>query len=725
MSADTERVDTDATTTVDAEGGPLLDVRNLRTEFRTEDGPIVASNDVSFTLERGETMGLVGESGAGKSVTARSLMRLIDSPGEITGGEVIFDGEDLLQKSEAEMRDVRGNRIAMIPQDPMTSLNPVMTVGEQISETVRRHQDVTKDEAKARAVEAMAEVGIPDAAERVDDYPHEFSGGMRQRVLVAIGFSCEPDLIIADEPTTALDVTTQAKILDLLNELQDRRGMAVLMITHNLGVVAQTCDHVGVMYAGNLVETAPLEALFDRPRHPYTRALIDSIPALDADYDELPTLAGAMPDLGELPNGCNFAPRCPHATEACRTGGDPTLAATEGSTSRAACIHADDLDLSETTAHAAVGSDRTVDRSGDPLFEVRNLKKHFSAGDGILGSVSFSREDGGLPTLERRSVKAVDGISFDIYPGETVGLVGESGCGKSTVARTALRLLEPTDGEVYFDGHPLHEMGSSSVRSLRREFQMIFQDPQSSLNPRKTVGRIIGRAMEKHDIATGEEKRDRVAALLERVGLSAAAAKKYPHEFSGGQQQRVAIAHALAVEPRLIVCDEPVSALDVSVQAQILNLLAEIQADTGISYLFISHNIGVVRHICDRVAVMYLGKIAEFGTVDQVFAAPFHPYTESLLSAVPHANPNRVTDRILLEGTVPSPIDPPSGCPFQTRCPKKIGEQCEVETPTLEDVGDGHEIACLLSVDEMSQRESFTTPSTDGAADDNAVDDAD
>ena len=708
--------DTDGATTTDSEEGPLLAVRNLRTEFRTEDGPIVASNGVSFTLERGETMGLVGESGAGKSVTARSLMRLIDSPGEITGGQVVFDGEDLLEKSEREMRDVRGNRIAMIPQDPMTSLNPVMTVGEQITETVRRHQDVTKREARERAVESMEEVGIPDAAERIDDYPHEFSGGMRQRVLVAIGFSCEPDLIIADEPTTALDVTTQAKILDLLNDLQERRGMAVLMITHNLGVVAQTCDHVGVMYAGNLVETAPLDELFDRPRHPYTRALIDSIPALDADYDELPTLAGAMPDLGDLPDGCNFAPRCPHATEACRTGGDPPLEATDGSASRAACLHANDLDLSETTAHRGPGRDRDVDRRGDPLFEVRGLKKYFAAGDGILGNIRLSRGNGGLPTLERRYVKAVDHISFDIYPGETVGLVGESGCGKSTVARTALRLLEPTEGEVYFDGQPLHDLGSSAIRSLRREMQIIFQDPQSSLNPRKTVGRIIGRAMEKHDIATGEEKRERVGELLERVGLSASAAKKYPHEFSGGQQQRVAIAHALAVEPRLIVCDEPVSALDVSVQAQILNLLGEIQADTGISYLFISHNIGVVRHICDRVAVMYLGKIAEFGTIEQVFSAPFHPYTESLLSAVPHANPNRKTDRILLEGTVPSPIDPPSGCPFQTRCPKKLGGECEVETPELEDVGDGHEISCHLSVEEMSERESFITPSAEEPA---------
>ncbi|MFC7205379.1 dipeptide ABC transporter ATP-binding protein [Haloferax namakaokahaiae] len=702
------------TTTVESNGesGALLQVRNLKTEFRTEAGSVVASNEVSFSLDRGETMGLVGESGAGKSVTARSIMRLIDSPGRISGGQIVFDGEDLMQKSEAEMRDIRGNRIAMIPQDPMSSLNPVMTVGEQIIETIRRHQDVTKAEARTLAIESMDEVGIPDAAERIDDYPHEFSGGMRQRVLVAIGFSCEPDLIIADEPTTALDVTTQAKILDLLNEMQEREGTAVLMITHNLGVVAQTCDHVGVMYAGNLVETAELHDLFDRPRHPYTRALIDSIPEVGTEYDELPTLDGAMPDLLDLPSGCNFAPRCPHATEACRTGGNPALESVGGDSSRAACIHAEELDLSESTVGKSSGGRNEIDRSGDPLFEVNNLKKYFSAGEGIFGNIRFSREGGGLPSIERRYVKAVDDVSFDVYPGETVGLVGESGCGKSTVARTALRLLEPTEGEVYFEGQPLHELGSSEVRSLRREMQMIFQDPSSSLNPRKTVGQIVGRAMEKHDIASGEEKRRRVRDLLERVGLSGQAASKYPHEFSGGQQQRVAIAHALAVEPKLIICDEPVSALDVSVQAQILNLLNEIQTQENISFLFISHNIGVIRHICDRVAVMYLGKIVEFGSIDQVFSAPFHPYTESLLSAVPHANPNRKTDRILLEGSVPSPINPPSGCPFQTRCPKKIGEECETKVPQLEAMGeDGHAISCHLSESEMSERESFIAPS--------------
>ncbi|WP_231186569.1 ABC transporter ATP-binding protein [Haladaptatus sp. DYF46] len=696
----------------DADGGsaPLLDVRDLRTEFVTEDGTVVAANDVSFALDTGETMGLVGESGAGKSVTARSLLQLVDSPGEITGGEVVFDGVDLLGLSEAEMRSVRGNKIALIPQDPMSSLNPVLTVGEQIVETILHHQGGDRESAREQAIEVMRDVEIPDAAERFGDYPHEFSGGMRQRVLIAIGLSCKPDLIIADEPTTALDVTTQAKILDLLNELQEEKGMAILMITHNLGVVAQTCDHVGVMYAGNLVETAELDELFRKPRHPYTRGLIDSIPQTDVEYDELPTLAGSMPDLTDLPSGCNFAPRCEYATEACRAEGNPPLEPAAGTTSRAACIRTDEIDLSQGyTPTESSGERKRIDRTGEPLFAVKNLKKHFPAGDGFLGDLTLTRSDGGLPTFERRAVKAVDGIDFEIYEGETVGLVGESGCGKSTVARTALKLLEPTDGEVYFEGQPIHEMSGSEVRSLRREMQMIFQDPHSSLNPRKTVGQIIGRAMEKHGIATGEEKRERTRELLTRVGLSPDALHKYPHQFSGGQQQRIAIAHALAVEPKLIVCDEPVSALDVSVQAQILNLLNEIQAEYGLSYLFISHNIGVVRHICDRIAVMYLGKIAEFGTVRQVFSAPFHPYTESLLSAVPHANPGKKTDRILLEGSVPSPINPPSGCPFQTRCPKKIGDICERTEPELEEKegGSDHQISCHLSVEEMSERRSF------------------
>ncbi|MFP8888487.1 dipeptide ABC transporter ATP-binding protein [Natrialbaceae archaeon A-CW2] len=685
---------------------PLLRVDDLRTQFRTEEGTVTAVNDVSFALDQGEVMGIVGESGAGKSVTAKSIMRLIRYPGEIVSGSITFDGQDLLSLSEKEMRSVRGNKITLIPQDPMTSLNPVLTVGQQIIETIRLHQDVGEGEARAIAIEAMCDVEIPDPESRIDEYPHEFSGGMRQRVLIAIGLACEPDLIIADEPTTALDVTTQAKILELLNDLREERGVSILMITHNLGVVAQTCDRVGVMYAGNLVETGQVSDIFEQPRHPYTRTLIDAIPEVDSDRDRLYALGGSMPDLKNLPSGCNFADRCPHAIDACHSGGDPPLEPLSSGPagSQAACIRTDDLDLSEPAVEEGVERRQRTEHT-EPLLEVDGLEKHFSAGDGLFGNLSLARTDGGSLTLERRYVKAVDGVSFTINRGETVGLVGESGCGKSTVARTVMQLLEPTGGEVYFDGHPLHELGKREIRSLRQEMQIIFQDPKSSLNPRKTVGQIIGRGMEKHGIATGNEKRERIEALLERVGLQASDIDKYPHQFSGGQQQRIAIANALAVEPELIVCDEPVSALDVSVQAQILNLLDDIQDEFGLSYLFISHNISVVRHLCDRVAVMYLGKIAEFGSVHEVFDPPYHPYTESLLSAVPHADPAQMSDRILLEGTVPSPLNPPSGCPFHTRCPKKIGDVCETDEPLPEAVDDGsaHQISCHLSLEEMSE----------------------
>lgn len=730
---------------------PLLDVRDLRTEYHTEDGTVVAADNLSFNIERGETFGLVGESGAGKSVTARSILRLIESPGEIAGGEVRYDGDDLLTLSPGKMRNVRGSNIALIPQDPLSALNPVLKTGEQIIETILEHQDVDREEARAQAIQAMDDVGIPDAENRIDDYPHEFSGGMRQRVLIAIALSCNPDVLIADEPTTALDVTTEAKILDLLNDLQEERDLAILLITHDLGVVAQTCDRVGVMYAGTIVERAPVETLFADPQHPYSRALIDSIPDLATSRKRLQTLPGAMPDLTQLPEGCNFAPRCDFATEACRTGNDPSLEPAPNGVSGAACIRKDEIDLSaprdpdaahdtpaahtpdakgdpvsndggvstttasstaqpnaDSTAPTAADADTGLaadTTDGEALLEVKGLRKYFTVGDGLLDSLSFARGDGGLPTIEHDYVKAVDGVSFTIDEGETVGLVGESGCGKSTVAETVLQLQTPTDGEVYFKGKPLHELGDREIRSLRQDMQMIFQDPQGSLNPRKSVGQIIGRALEKHDIATGDEKRERTKELLERVGLSGDNIDQYPHEFSGGQQQRVAIAHAIAVEPDLIVCDEPVSALDVSVQAQILNLLEDLQDDFGIAYLFISHNISVVKHICDRIAVMYLGEIMEFGMSDQIFAPPYHPYTESLLSAVPEADPTADVDRILLEGNVPSPADPPSGCSFHTRCPKYIEGECDQIHPALESKrGEppNHKLACILDPEELN-----------------------
>lgn len=697
----------------------LLDVDELRTEFNTEDGTVVASNDISLSLKKGETVGLVGESGAGKSVTTRSLLRLIEPPGEITNGEIKYDSQNLLDISDVQMQKIRGNKIAYIPQDPLSALNPVLKTGEQIIETIIEHKGISRKEARDQAIDAMEEVGIPNAADRVDDYPHEFSGGMRQRVLIAIALSCDPDILIADEPTTALDVTTEAKVLELLTELQEDRELGILLITHDLGVVAQTCDWVNVMYAGNIVEKAPLETLFSDPQHPYTRALIDAIPSISADHDRLWTLPGSMPDLTQLPDGCNFADRCEYATEECRKGGDPPLIQASNEQSETACLRAKEIDLS-TSSDVDDGTDREADPKDlekprneeidnrQVILEVNNLKKHFSAGSGILDGISINGSDGGIPSLEKEHVRAVDGVSFKIHSGETLGLVGESGCGKSTVAESVLQLESPTSGEVYFKDKPLHEFGNRKIRSLRKDMQMVFQDPQGSLNPRKTVGSIIGRAMKKHNIASGQEAREKTRSLLERVGLSADSIDQYPHEFSGGQQQRIAIAHALAVEPELIVCDEPVSALDVSVQAQILNLLSDLQDEFQIAYLFISHNMSVVKHISDRIAVMYLGKIVESGSTDDVFSPPYHPYTESLLSAVPEADPTSDLERILLDGTVPSPRNPPKGCAFHTRCPKKIGDECENIQPQLETkLGKNadHEIACHLSTEDMDNQE--------------------
>jgi peptide/nickel transport system ATP-binding protein len=684
----------------------LLDVRNLRTEFRTEHGTITPVNDVSFTLREGETLGIVGESGAGKSVTARSMMRLVQPPGEIVGGEVLFRGRDILQLSPREVADVRGKEIAMILQDPKEALNPVLTVGEQIVETIVRHQDEGRAEARRLAKQTMRDVGIPDVDARFDDYPHEFSGGMGQRVLIAIALSCEPALLIADEPTTALDVTTQANILDLLNDLQERKGLSLIVITHNLGVVSQTCDRVAVMYAGNVVEKATVEEAFRNPHHPYTRALLDAVPEIDRRR-RLESLPGTMPDLARLPSGCNFADRCEYAREECRTGTNPPLDAVPGSDTRVACIRSDELDLGESGRDVDATAAESAGSTEAPVkLSVRNLRKYFKAGS-LLDDLSIRRTDGGLPrpSLERNYVRAVEDVSFDIHEGETLGIVGESGCGKSTVANTLLRLTEPTDGEIHYEGTPLHDVDSRTLRSLRREMQIIFQTPQNSLNPRQTVGRIIGRPLELHDIATGTLKRERVRELLEQVGLGRDVADSYPHELSGGQQQRIAIARALAVEPDFLVCDEPVSALDVSVQAQIINLLEDLQDEFGLSYLFISHNLGVVRQICDRVGVMYLGRIVEIGPTEDIFSPPYHPYTESLLSAIPHTDPSRRSTQILLEGDVPSPLDPPSGCPFHTRCPKKIGSVCETDLPPNESVepGSTHEIACHLTTEEMRE----------------------
>jgi len=708
----------------------LLDISGLHTRFDTDRGTVRAVEDADLTVREGETLGLVGESGSGKSVTALSAMGLVDDPGYVADGDVTFHHPELASSLAEEYRDpgfvdraagtvelteapeeamraIRGGEMSMIFQDPMTSLNPAITVGEQVAESLRLHQyggrkpdtwwnavrevlprigaSDLDEEIAAEVLEMLREVGIPEATERVEEYPHEFSGGMRQRVLIAIALACRPQLLIADEPTTALDVTIQAQILDLINDLQDEFGMSVLFITHDLGVVAETCDRVAVMYAGNIVEVGPVEEIFENPSHPYTYALLESIPR--DDKERLTPIGGNVPDLIDMPDGCHFANRCPWAQPECEQGGIPYLQHGDaGVDHRSKCI----LESFDESEYGDDGDGLTADTHevGDVMMEVDGLKKHFSRADDVLDR--WLSDD-------LASVRAVDGVSFDIREGETLGLVGESGCGKSTTGRTILRLLEPTDGRVLFAGDDLAGLDAAGLRERRRDMQMIFQDPLSSLDPRMTVGRILTEPLKIHGLpeeppAAGknarQQRRERVYELIEAVGLSRDQIDRYPHELSGGQRQRVGIARALAVDPDFIVADEPVSALDVSVQAQILNLMEDLQEEFGLTYLFIAHDLSVVRHVSDRVAVMYLGEIVEVAETAELFAAPKHPYTEALLSAIPEPDPTASTaDRILLEGDVPSPIDPPSGCRFRTRCPKVIPpDDLDVDQRTFREV---------------------------------------
>ncbi|WP_410767341.1 dipeptide ABC transporter ATP-binding protein [Haloferax sp. DFSO60] len=691
----------------------LLTVDDLQTHFLTEVGTVRAVDGISFEVQRGEVLGLVGESGAGKSVAARSIMRLIDSPGKIVNGDIRFkddllvgvekgDSSDEEPRRDPEMLSsrairerIRGKEIAMIFQDPTESLNPVFTVGEQLSEIIQLNRAVSHDEATEIAVERLREVGIPEAERRMDDYPHEFSGGMRQRVLIAMAFACEPSLIIADEPTTALDVTVEAQILDLVKDLTDRYDTSFIWVTHDMGVVAEICDRVAVMYLGEIVEQASVDELFHDTRHPYTEALLASIPRPDRDVDGLSPIEGIMPEAINPPAGCRFHNRCPNAREACVQAHPDARIVDSESHHRAACFRNDaftEVDywnsdpLADPTVesqseastddriqrpNADGGSENSTNpqRGEEPLLEVRDLRKYFDATDGILSRLRFERNGSLLPvSVDREHVRAVDGVSFDIQRGETLGLVGESGCGKSTLARTLLHLVNPTDGDIRFDGMDLADLSNEALRQARKRMQFVFQDPQASLDPRMTVGEIVEEPMKAHDLYSGEQE-ERARELLETVGLDADHYNRYPHQFSGGQRQRVNLARALSVDPEFIVCDEPTSALDASVQAQVLNTMKELQAEFGLTYLFISHDLSVIRHVCDRVAVMYLGEIVELAEKDDLFRSPKHPYTQALLSSIPVPDPRADRQTVPLSGDVPSPINPPTGCRFHTRCP--------------------------------------------------------
>ena len=661
---------------------PLLAVDDLHTQFSTGRGVVRAVEGVSFTVKRGEVVAIVGESGSGKSVTALSIMRLLPRIANIPKGRVTFDGRSLLDLSDEEMREVRGRDISMIFQEPMTSLNPILTIGLQIMEPLQIHLGVTDDEARARAIELLQLVGITDPERRLAQYPHQFSGGMRQRVMIAIGLACNPKLIIADEPTTALDVTIQAQILELMKNLSRKLNIALIIITHNLGVVARYADRVIVMYAARVIEQGTGDQVFHRPRHPYTMGLLRSVPRLDRPRGaKLETIEGLPPNLAAAPPGCRFAPRCPYRIPVCDE--EPPLARTDtGGLSR--CHRLREIaDGKIFWAAGESGSEATVAQKAAPLLSVRHLTKCFSAAGGL-------RSKGGV-------VRAVDDVSFDIYPGETLGLVGESGCGKTTVGRLILRLEEPTSGHIEFQGKDLAEATDAELKAVRRKVQVIFQDPYSSLNPRMTVGQIIAEPLHVYDLVPkGKRVGDRVAELMVQVGLRPEMAERYPHQLSGGQRQRIGIARALAMEPSFIVCDEAVSALDVSIQGQIINLLEDLQRRLGIAYLFIAHDLAVVRHISMRVVVMYFGRIMEVADRDVLYRDPQHPYTKVLLDAAPVPDPTVEKGREprLIKGELPSHLAPPPGCVFNTRCPL-ASEECRRTVPPLREIRPDHFAACL------------------------------
>jgi peptide/nickel transport system ATP-binding protein len=749
---------------------PVLEIEDLSTHIKLTSSVVQAVGNIDMRVEAGETLGIVGESGCGKSMTGLSIMGLLPPGGSIVGGSIKLDGRELVGLKDEDMRRIRGNEVAMIFQDPLTSLDPTKTIGYQVAEPVRLHRGASKSEALERAAEVLSLVGLPKPKERLSDYPHQLSGGLRQRVMIAMALACEPKLLIADEPTTALDVTIQAQILTLLRELKDRLGMAMLLITHDMGVIAGHADRVNVMYAGRVVENADAEVLFESMHHPYTQALLASIPTLGQDSAKaLHAIPGLPPDLANPPEGCRFAARCTRADDKCRTNEPPLTGADFDH--RFACWHpvsgpleltvigvagpsaadtgleipgagveaAAGAPLADSTAVSAGSAEVTADSAdvlpadgfdvpadddvaagngdarraaavtavdrpvaavangdGGPLLELRNLVREFPVTSGAI--------------LQRKvgSVHAVSDVSLSVRAGQTLGLVGESGCGKTTIGKMIVGLERPDSGSVSLDGQNVSAMHGGDLRRVRRDLQLMFQDPYSSLDPRMRVGSIIREPLTIQRIGSRRQQQDRVFELLGEVGLPRNSVERYPHEFSGGQRQRIGLARALTLNPRLIVADEPVSALDVSIRAQVLNLMKRLQATHGLTYVVISHDLAVVKYMADTIGVMYLGKLVELGSGDDVYQRAAHPYTAGLIATIPTPEPSieRAKTGAAIKGELPSPVNPPSGCRFRTRCPI-AQELCAAEEPPLRSFGPGHVAACHFPLQ---------TPAADTAA---------
>lgn len=684
---------------------PILKVKNLAVAYKVHGGEIEAVQDISFKIQRGESMGIVGESGCGKSTVAWAIVNFLGANGYIKRGRISFMGEELLGKTGEELRHLRGDRIAMVYQDPMQALNPSMRLGDQLKEVLTVHHNISENAAEQRCREMLARVYMPDPADIMKRYPHQISGGQQQRVVIAMALLNEPALLIMDEPTTALDVTVEAAVLDLIGELRRDFDTAILYISHNLGVVSRVCNRVGVLYAGELVERATVTELFSHPQHPYTQGLMRCVPKLGTDKSSgtLYPIPGRVPSPNDRPHGCMFAPRCDYVRQRCHSE-RPSLRQLENG-SWARCHFAEEIaeEIAETgwlpPANLGLPLPKSPEQNGETILKVEDLRKYYPVHDtGLRGALGLGQS---------RQIKAVDRVTFAMPKGSTLGIVGESGCGKSSLAKTIIGLEESSGGKAEFMGFDI--TGDLSARSLQliQELQMVFQNPDSTLNPAYTVGQQIARPMIRFGTVPRANVQSEVIKLLNAMRLGTDYYDRLPRQLSGGEKQRVGMARALASHPNLILCDEPVSALDVSVQAAILNLLLDVQQSYGTTLLFIAHDLSVVRFLSDFIAVMYLGEIVEQGPAESIYAPPYHPYTEALLSAVPIPDPSVEQKHIRLEGTVPSALNPPSGCHFHTRCPRRQllpdgGRICEIETPPWRDAGTGHQIYCHLPLAQLA-----------------------